>query len=618
MSNIYKKRIESLRTLMRENNLDAYYVPMNDCHLSEYVGEHFKAIQFLSGFTGSAANLLVTEEESFLWTDGRYFIQADKELAGSGIRLMKSGEKGVPAISEYINKKLGEKGRLGFDGSVVTPSFAKKIKCRTSFRKDLTAEIWYSRPEQRFSGLVEFERYSGENTVNKLKKLRAALNRITKEDYIHVINSLDDIAWIFNFRADDIAYNPVAYAYAVITRKEAVLYLGTEEISSEIKVRLKKAGVNISDYKKFRKNFIRYIKNIAEHRAVSDENSNNNKAGNKADLPVIILDCHKISYDMYEGFMKKGFNVIDRENPSSKMKSVKNKTEKDGIRACNLKDGAALTEFIMWLKNHVKDGNITEYSAALKLEEFRKKQKGFMGPSFETISAYRENGAIIHYAPEKGKDKVLKPEGFLLVDSGGHYLEGTTDITRTIALGPLKDKEKKYYTIVAASMLRTMNLNARNTDGAFSGVTADSKARELLQKEGEDFRHGTGHGIGHVLNVHELPPVLTKKRPGNKAANLLKEGQLTSVEPGVYFKDEFGVRIENNVLVVKEHDETGEYLAFENVTFVPLDVDAIDAGILSSEDIDNINNYNKSVYNALKNMVNGETAEWLKINTAKL
>ena len=596
MKNIYDDRINSIRVLMEFDNVDAYFVPMDDCHNSEYVSDHFKAIEFLSGFKGSAGQMVITKDQAFLWTDGRYFLQAEEELKGSSIVLMKMGEIGVPKVIDFLNDELGLKKRLGFDGKNVTADFADNLICKLKYNVDYVGEIWKERPGQEFSSVFSFEKQSGESVNSKLKKIRKKLEKKAEGDYAHVINTLDDIAWIFNFRADDVMFNPVAYAYAVIKKDDAELFLGTKDIPSDFALMLNEAGVRISDYKKFQKNPMKYI---------GDEKTE------------IILDKKRISCDMFKNFEKKKYKIICMENPSTLLKSRKNDVEIEGTKEAHLKDGAVLVKLIKWLKENVGKEKITECDVDEKLKSLRKSEENFIEHSFGTISAYKENAAVIHYEPERGKDKELKPEGFLLLDSGAHYLEGTTDITRTISLGPLSEKEKKFFTLVAASMLRVMNYSQRNAKQTFNQTEADKIARNLLNKEGIDYNHGTGHGIGHVLNVHEHPPVISKKKAKGRA-KAFKQGQITSDEPGVYFEGEFGVRIENDLLVAQKKDKKGNYFGFENLTFVPIDIDAIDLSVINKSDLKMLNNYNQKVYNALKDRLDEETRNWLKENTKPL
>ncbi len=609
MSSIYAERIGQLRKLMKDAGADMYLIPMDDCHNSEYVGEHFKTIRFISGFTGSAAKVLIAEDGAWLWTDGRYFLQAEAELAGSGIELMKMGEEGVPDIKDFINSrfvKSASKGKpevLGFDGKSVNAEFAESLNGKKKYDSDLAGKIWTERPKQEFSKIILFDKYSGESTSDKLAKLRKTLEREAGgKPYLHIINSLDDIAWLFNIRANDVEYNPVAYAYAAVTKENAVLYLGKEALTKEASDYFSKAHIEIKDYFDAQENILGIDESKEE----------------RAQKPILLLDAKRISCDMYLTFKDAGYEIKDISNPSTELKAIKNETEISNTKKAQLKDGIAMVRFMKWLKESAGKEKLTECDIADRLLEFRKEQEGFIEPSFETIAGYKDNGAIIHYEPERGKDKEVFAEGMLLVDSGGHYFEGTTDTTRTFILGETTAEEKKCFTLVTASMLRLMAFDSSKAEECFNGVEGDKAARKLLHEHGYDYNHGTGHGIGHVLNVHEQPPNIGKARPQSVSHKELLPGMITSDEPGIYIEGKFGVRTENDLLVAEKEINGKKVVGFENLTLVPIDIDGIDKQYMTDDDILRLNNYNLNVYNALKPFLDEETAVWLEKYTREI
>lgn len=589
MENRYKQRIEQIRQKMAACGLDMYYIPMDDCHNSEYVGAHFKVIEFVTGFTGSAASVLITKTQAFLWTDGRYFLQASMELEGSGVELMKTGQEGVPKIADFIQERLSRNEVLGFEGRVVSTAFARNLTGQLRYDLDLAGDIWTDRPAQRFSKIRLFSESSGESTESKLSRLR---DSIPEENGVYIINALDDIAWLFNIRAHDISYNPVAYSYAAVTKTGADIFLGAGAVGQEAQAYFDSLSVGVKSYEQLQKDILTVLPE-----GLKD--------------PVILLDPERISFDMYRFLLDKGYQVKDFTNPTSAMKAVKNPTEIANTKKAQVKDGVALVKFIKWIKENAGKMPITECDAADKLKELRAEQEGFIEPSFETIAGYGSNAAIIHYEPVRGKDASIQAEGMLLVDSGGHYLEGTTDTTRTIVLGPVTEEEKKCFTLVAASMLRLLNFDSRKATTAFNGLECDKLARALLIEHGYNYNHGTGHGIGYVLNVHENPPVIS----GSRAADMAKEeflpGMISSDEPGIYVDGSFGIRTENDMLVVEKEDAQGCFLAFENLTCVPIDLDGIDRRFLSDEDAALLNAFHRQVYETLAPLLDEETKHWL-------
>lgn len=591
MPNKFTDRINEIRRRMDEKGIDIYFIPMDDCHNSEYVGDHFKTIEFVSGFTGSAAQIVITGDEAYLWTDGRYFLQAAEELKDSGIILMKDREEGVPTISDFLNDRLKDEKVLGFEGRVVCYDFANKLEGRMIYDVDLVGDVWKERPAQNFSDIVLFEKESGKTFPEKLSELRAELEKIGGNNYLHIINSLDDIAWLINVRGNDVEYNPVIYAYLTVSNKDVKLYTGAA-ITGEIKAYFDKNGITVKDYSEFQNNILS-----------ADEDDGH---------PVIIVDPKRISFDMYMTFKDAGYEIREMPNPTSLQKAVKNETEISNTKEAQKKDGVALVQFMKWIKENAGKETISESDVSDKLVEFRSRQEGFIEPSFATIAGYKENAAIIHYEPERGKDKQIDADGMLLVDSGGHYKEGTTDTTRTIVLGSISDEEKKCFTLVAAAMLRLLDLDSRKSKEKFKGAGGDEVARELLLENGYNYNHGTGHGIGYVLNVHEAPPSISKPREGSCDFDEFVPGMITSNEPGIYFDGRFGIRTENNMLVVEKETAEGSYMAFENLTCVPIDIDGMDPSCITEEDIQRFNAYNQWVYETLEDRLDEETKNWLK------
>ena len=578
--------LNKLRALMKERNIDAYIIPTNDFHGSEYVGEYFKTRSFISGFTGSAGTCVVTLNSAGLWTDGRYFLQAEKELENSSIDLYRSLEPGVPSIFEFLNQTLGNKCKIGFDGRVVSVDFVEELKkeliskeLEISYQEDLIDLVWENRPSISKEKAYELDiKYAGESRVNKLNQIKERLNKLNAD--LLILTSLDDIAWLLNLRGNDVACNPVLLAYAVIAKSYVKLYVNEGVLSSDLITKLISEGISVHAYNDIYED-VKLLKN-----------------------EVVVYQKNRVNYALCSLINVK--KVINEVNYTTILKAVKNETEIKNAYYAHLKDGVAVTKFIYWLKTNVGKIYIDEITAADKLEEFRAEQENFMGISFETIAGYKEHGAIIHYsATSESKIEVL-PKSFLLVDSGGQYLEGTTDITRTISLGELTDQEKLYYTLVLKGHLALSNAVFRN---GTTGGMLDILAREPLYNYGLNYNHGTGHGVGSFLNVHEGPQNIS---PTPRASYPFQEGMITSNEPGIYLPNEFGIRIENLILC-KKHSETnfGKFLCFDDLTLVPYDIEAIDLNALTDVDKELIHNYHEKVYNALKDYLTVDEANWL-------
>nr|WP_288247940.1 aminopeptidase P family protein [uncultured Romboutsia sp.] len=594
-----KQRIEKIRDLMKEKNIYAYIVPSSDYHQSEYVGDYFKSREFMSGFTGSAGTLIISMDEAGLWTDGRYFIQAENELKDSGIKLFKMGEEGVPTIEEYLLEKLPKNSTLGFDGRVMSvkegQSLANKLAFKginIEYKYDLVNDIWEDRcslpTEKAFLLGVE---YSGESFSDKLYRIRAVMKE--KKATTHILASLDDIAWLFNIRGRDVKSNPVVLSYAVISIDSVYLFIDKNKIGEDIRSELSKENVQIKGYEEV----YEFIKNI-------DENE------------VVLIDTSKVNYAIYSN-IPSNVQKIEERNPSILFKSIKNEIELKNIRNSHIKDGVAFTKFMYWLKNNIGKIEITEISATQKLEEFRREQDKFIEPSFSTIAAYKDHAAMMHYSATEESNYKLEPRDLFLVDSGGQYFDGTTDITRTIALGPIPENVRKDFTNVVRGMIRLSK--AKFLYGC-RGYNLDILARGPLWEEGIDYKCGTGHGIGFVLNVHEGPNGFRwKVREDIDDTCILEEGMVTTNEPGVYVENSHGIRIENEIVVRKaEKNEYGQFMDFEVITFAPIDLDAIDESIILKDEKVYLNNYHKQVYDKISPYLNEEEKQWLKTYTREI
>lgn len=594
-----KQRIENIRDLMKEKNIYAYIVPSSDYHQSEYVGDYFKSREFMSGFTGSSGTLIISMDEAGLWTDGRYFIQAEQELKDSGIKLFKMGEEGVPTIEEYLLEKLPKNSTLGFDGRVMSvkegQSLANKLAFKginIEYKYDLVNDIWEDRcslpTEKAF--LLGTE-YSGESFSDKLSRIRAVMK--AKKATTHILASLDDIAWLFNIRGRDVKSNPVVLSYAVITIDSVYLFIDKNKIGKDIRAELSKENVQIKGYEEV----YEFIKNI-------DENE------------VVLIDTSKVNYAIYNN-IPSNVQKIEERNPSILFKSIKNEIELKNIRNSHIKDGVAFTKFMYWLKNNIGKIEITEISATQKLEEFRREQDKFIEPSFSTIAAYKDHAAMMHYSATEESNYKLEPRDLFLVDSGGQYFDGTTDITRTIALGPIPENVRKDFTNVVRGMIRLSK--AKFLYGC-RGYNLDILARGPLWEEGIDYKCGTGHGIGFVLNVHEGPNGFRwKVREDIDDSCILEEGMVTTNEPGVYVENSHGIRIENEIVVRKaEKNEYGQFMDFEVITFAPIDLDAIDESLILKDEKVYLNNYHKQVYDKISLYLNEEEKQWLKTYTREI
>lgn len=593
------ERLQHLRVLMAKNNIDAYIIPTEDFHESEYVGEYFMSRKYMSGFTGSAGTLVITMKEAGLWTDGRYFIQAARQLDGSTITLYKMGEEGIPTIAEFLQDKMQENSTLGFDGRVINGKLGLKFKkqlenknIQIAYDKDLVDLIWEDRPPLPTKPAFLLDtKYAGKSSSDKLKKLRDTMK--SKGVTVHILTTLDDIAWLFNIRGNDIPYNPVVLSYAVITLESAYLFLDKNKLSKEVKSQLNEDNIQIKSYEEI----YEFVKEFP-----SDE--------------VVLLDSKKVNYAIYQ-ILNPAIKKIDSDNPTVLMKSIKNSVEIENLKKAHIKDGVAFTKFMYWLKTNINKMDITEISASDYLENCRKQQEGFIELSFDTISAYKANAAMMHYSATKDSNAALKPEGLYLVDSGGQYYQGTTDITRTIALGPVEKEQKIHFTAVLRSMF---NLSKAKFLHGCIGLNLDILARGPIWDMDLDYKCGTGHGVGYLLNVHEAPNGFRwKKVPEREDGCVLEAGMVTTNEPGIYIEGSHGIRTENELLCCRgTKNEYGQFMYFENLTFAPIDLDAIDFSHLAQIDKDRLNEYHKQVYDKISPYLTNEENEWLKVYTREI
>ena len=606
------ERLLSLRNQMKEAGVHCVVIPTSDYHNSEYVSDFFMARKYFSGFTGSAGTLVVTPDEAALFTDGRYFIQAAKELEGSGITLMKMGEPGVPTMTEYVDQKLQQGWTLCFDGRVITSSkgteleeIAKKHEGQVRFDLDLCDAAWENRPALIHHPVwVLSEEYAGESVEEKLARVREEMKK--EEAGIHVLTSLDDIAWLYNIRSNDVECCPVVLAYTMVTKERALLFAEEGFAAGEdtsARERMEKAGVEIYPYDRF----YEMLGSVAAQ-ATKEEKASRVWIDESQVNFRVLKELKKICV---EEKAQAGTMLLNKENPTTLMKSIKNETELKHTRRAHIKDAVAVTKFMYWLKKNIGSIPMDEVSVAEKIDGLRAQQDGFIELSFSTISAYGTNGAIIHYGAQKETCATLKPEGMLMIDSGGHYIDGTTDITRTFILGPVTPEMKKHYTLVLRAML---SMRATRFLYGCTGANLDIRAREVLWEHGLDYKHGTGHGVGNILNVHEGPQSFRwKLLPDAGKPAVFEEGMITSDEPGIYLENQYGIRIENEILCRKgEKNEYGQFMYFEDLTFVPIDLDGVELSQMSELDKERLNDYHAAVFEKLKTYFEGEELTWLR------
>ncbi|MGI6722592.1 MAG: aminopeptidase P family protein [Anaerovoracaceae bacterium] len=583
-----RKQLQDLRKAMEEAGVDVYLIPSGDCHNSEYVNKHFKCREYVSGFTGSAGTLVVERDSARLWTDGRYFLQAADQLAGSGIQLMKINEPGVPGIVEYLEAKAEEGSyRLGFDGRVISAGTGRRLEeelvtrdVELVWQQDLVADIWQDRPPVEASEIYSLPlKYTGKTAEEKLAAVRGEMK---KNGAAHLlISDLTETAWLLNLRGSDIECTPVFYAFTIVSEETVELFvLDPAQFERDLAGELPFVQVRAYD------DIYRALADLGKGR--------------------IWMSPATASYALCRTLADAN-DVLWQPTPISMMKAVKNESEIASTRKVHLRDGRCMVSFIFWLKSNVAEMELSEIEASDWLDWERFDAGECYDLSFPTISGYGANGAIIHYQATATTDADLKPEGFLLVDSGGQYDGGTTDITRTISLGPLTKKMKEYYTYVLKSHIA---LATAVFEPGTTGRELDSIARKPLADQGLDFNHGTGHGIGHMLSVHEGPNTISRR--GAECA--IVPGMITSNEPGVYIENEFGIRLENEILCV----EDGGRYRFETITYCPFDRAAIVKDLLTKDELDWLNSYQKTVYDKLSPRLDPEEAKWLRRETALL
>ena len=614
------ERIAALRKLMAERQIDAYLVPTDDFHGSEYVGEYFKSREYLSGFTGSAGTLLVTKKRSGLWTDGRYFIQAERELFESGIELFRMGMPGVPSLEEFLADRMPMQGTLGFDGRTVTEAAAERIQkalaekqVRFQSREDLVGLIWADRPPlPAESAWLLDDAFAGKTREAKLAELRSAMTE--KRILASVISSLDDIAWLLNFRGNDTACTPVVLCYAIVTLSDVFLFTDENKFSEKDRKQLESAGVRFCPYHAVCDFLREEAGALFPEKVPIVMDSDTGKAEQR-----ILLDPQKCSYELAAA-LREGLHRIGREDAvicrdrdlTLLPKAVKNRTEIENMRLTHEKDGAAVTRMIFRLKRG-KTGKkrMTELDVAAQIEELRKQQEGYLEPSFETIAAYAENGAVIHYTADENGNREILRKGFLLLDTGGTYFGGTTDVTRTIALGELTEEEKRCYTAVLKGNLA---LGAAVFPKGTRGIQLDALARRPIWELGLDYLHGTGHGVGFMLSVHEGPNSIRNRVSDHiEESAVLLPGMITSNEPGIYLENRFGIRLET-LLLCRPAEQEG-MLSFETLTLVPFDREAILPELLTSEEKERLNAYHERVFCQLLPLLSEEEALWLRKET---
>ena len=586
------KRITALRAIMKREGIDYYYIPTADFHESEYVVEYFKARKFITGFTGSAGVAVIGQEEAWLWTDGRYFIQAAAQIEGSGFGLMKMGQEGVPTVMQYLGEKLQEGQCIGFDARVVNTNDAKEFakiaaKKHGSLKtdKDLLDEVWTDRPALVHQPAdVLKDEFNGEATASKLARVREQMEK--EEAQYHIISTLDDIAWILNVRGNDIPHVPVVLSFLVIGKEDTMWFVEENALSDAVKEMAAECGITIRPYE----DVYAYAATIPEH-------------------STVLLDKRKVNYRITNA-LSETVHIVSKANPSQLMKAIKNEIELENTRKAHLLDGIAVTKFMYWLKKNVGKIPMDEVSVSDYLQSLREQMEGYRDISFDTIAGYNANAAMMHYSATETDKKNIEPEGLYLVDSGGQYVGGTTDVTRTIALGPVTDTMKKHFSKTACGMLRLAD--TRFLYGC-TGKNVDIMAREPLWECYIDYKCGTGHGIGYILNVHEGPQnIRWRFNPGVKEA-VLEEGMIVSDEPGVYIEGSHGIRIENILEVVKEEKNgDGQFMAFRHLTYVPVDLDVIDTQYMEPSDVRKLNAYHAEVYKRLSPYFEGEELEMLK------
>ena len=596
-NNSIPERIAALRQLMKDEGIDACVVPTGDPHMSEYISDHYETRRFITGFTGSAGTAVITADEAGLWADSRYYLQAAEELKGSGITLHKDGLPETVKLPDYLVQKLGKGDTISFDGRLVGSKWTEELKKTPGFDMnlrtdiDLVGEIWEDRPALTFNSVVDYPvKYAGVSRCEKFAQIREDMKKSGAD--ILIVSALSDNAWLLNLRGDDVLCNPVFFSYVIMTQDRALLFAKKEAFAPELIDELAKDGIELLPYE----SFYGQLAGVGEL-----------AGGDEVAVMVDSETCSQLIADS----MPWDIRVIKADSPVMLRKAVKNPVEREGIYSAQEKDGAALCKFVYWLKKSVATSEITELSAAEKLHNLRAEQDLFMGDSFEAIIGYGPHASIVHYSATPETDAHLQPCGMVLVDSGGQYLDGTTDTTRTIVLGPLTDREKILFTAVLRghiALAKTQFVKGLN------GANVDHLAHIPLWELGLDYRHSTGHGVGHYLNVHEDPvrifwneAVVSPKIP------VFEEGMLFSDEPGYYEDDAFGIRHESLLLCLEgEKTEYGQFMKFDAVTMVPFDLEGIIPEQMKQDEKDWLNQYHEKVYEKIAPHITDEEREWLR------
>ncbi len=585
------EKLKELRKLMRDEGIDVYIEPSADPHQSEYLADHFKSRAYITGFTGSAGTALVTDKEAILWTDGRYFIQAENQIKDNEFKLYKMNTPGYPSLQEWLEENVKYGARIGLNGRIFSQGAVEKIEDGLKDKKvsihhedDLIGKIWDDRPHLPIrDAFMLGEEYSGKSTAEKIKEIRLEMEKKNATHFL--LASLDDIAWFYNIRGWDVDNNPVLISYAMVTFDYAMLFVDERKIPESVKTDLYDSGVVLANYD-----------SIDQH---------------LGDLPkdsTIILQKDRVNTSLFHA-IPKNCRIIDTDNMTTIMKGIKNPVEIKNQEEAYLKDCTALTGFFHWLHKEMDQREITEVEASERLLKFRMEQEGFLQPSFGTIAAYGPNGAMMHYSPDEASCALLQKKGLFLVDSGGQYYNGTTDITRTVALGELTDLEKRDFTLVLKGHINL--LSSRFLHGT-SGHVLDVLARQPLWKEGVDYKSGTGHGVGYLLNVHEGPHRIATA-PNNVA---MEPGMVVTVEPGVYREGMHGIRTENVAVVRKDmENESGTFLSFQLLSYCYIDRECIVPEMLTDDEKLWLDQYHMNVYEKLKNRLDQEVGEWLKDKT---
>lgn len=590
MINAIRERISRLRKYLVAQELDAFIVPSSDAHISEYTAKHWQSRTWISGFTGSAGSVAVTMNRAGLWTDSRYFLQAETELEETSMELFRMGNPETPDMLAFLMDELPEGAIVGIDGSVFTINEVRRIGATLAKKgialdtsHDPFAEVWIDRPALPNDPIFELpDIFTGELPTSKIDRISTILHKEGVD--CTILTALDEIAWTFNIRGTDVECNPVAVSYAFVSKEESILFIGLDKLTEELRETLHAQNISFADYHKFSS----YL--------------------SKLDGKSMLVDPNKTNFALYEAISPE-CKVVEAPSPVALLKSQKNETEVNGFRNALLKDGVALTRFFIWLDQNIDSGELTEYTIGEKLLQFREDQELFFGESFSTIAGFKGNGAIVHYRAEEESASTISRESFLLLDSGGQYFDGTTDITRTVALGPISEQQRLDYTLVLKGHINIAT--CRFPEGT-RGSQIDILARKAMWDRGMNYGHGTGHGIGHFLNVHEGPQSIRMDENPTK----LMEGMILSNEPGMYRAAEYGIRIENLILVREEEiTPFGRFFGFETLTLFPIETKALELSLMSVEEISWLNDYHQMVFEKLAPSLSPDEVSWLKEKT---